>query len=95
MYRFAQKSDTGLELELLQEYYFLSLDIYKKSMDNKVIEEGLNVWMAFLSFDEPDRIVELITHFPKFKPLYQDIYKLCLNTERMIRNVFKGIADAR
>lgn len=36
---FCQKSNTGLSLELLQEYYFIPLDIFKKNMENKNIEK--------------------------------------------------------
>ena len=38
---FRQKSDTGLDLELLQEYLFIPLDIFRKTMENKPIETEL------------------------------------------------------
>ena len=35
----------------------------------------------FLSSDEPDKIMCLCDTYPEFKPLYNHIYEICLNTE--------------
>lgn len=72
-------------MELLQEYYFIPLDIFKECMENKNIESGLESWLAFLSYDDPVRIEELITGFPGFRAMYQDVYELCLNTEKVMQ----------
>lgn len=93
MHVFKQKSDTGMEIELLQEYYFIPLDIYKKSMENKTISNNLEAWMAFLSFDEPERIIELITRYPEFEEMYRDIYELCMNTERTMEMYSKELLE--
>ena len=93
LHRFKQRSNTGMEMELLQEYYFIPLDIYKKSMENKTISNDLEAWMAFLSFDEPERIVELITRYPKFQAMYQDIYEMCMNTERTMEMYSKELQE--
>ena len=84
IHHFSQKSDSGLEMNLLQEYYFVSLDIFKKSMENKGIQTKLEAWLSFLSFDEPERIIDLINIYPEFKDMYQEIYRLCLNTEKVL-----------
>lgn len=36
-----QRFDSGLEMDLLQEYYMLLLDMFKKHMQNKSIETKL------------------------------------------------------
>ena len=54
-------------------------------MENKNIESGLESWLAFLSYDDPVRIEELITGFPGFRAMYQDVYELCLNTEKVMQ----------
>ncbi len=87
LHMFHQQSDTGLALELLQEYLFIPLDIFRKSMENKPIRTFLEAWLAFLSFTSPERIEELITSYPPFKAMYQEIYELCLNTEKVM-NVY-------
>ncbi len=74
----------SLAMELLQEYFFIPLDIFRKSMENKTIDTELEAWLAFLSFTDPNRIEELITRFPRFQAMYQDIYDLCLNTEKVM-----------
>lgn len=93
MHRFRQQSNTGLEMELLQEFYFVSLDIFRKNMDNRPIRNEIEAWLTFLSFDEPERILELITGFPKFKAMYQDIYEMCLNMERVMSMYSKELEE--
>ena len=80
-------SDTGIELQLLQNYSFIALDIYKENRQNKGINTKLDAWMVFLSSDEPEDVVELITKYPEFKSMYEIIYELCLNTEKVM-NMF-------
>ena len=60
LHYFTQKSDTGLELNLLQEYYFVPLDIFRKTIQNKGIQTKLDAWLTFLTSDEPEMILELI-----------------------------------
>lgn len=93
LHHFCQKSNTGLKLELLQEYIFINLDIFRKTMENKSIGNELEAWLAFLSFDEPERIAELFTHYPQFKAMYQDVYNICLNTEEVMRMYSKELAE--
>lgn len=82
-----QVFDTGLQLNMLQEYIMIPLDIFRKNMDNKTIETPLEAWLTFMASDDPGRIVELITHFPEFKPMYETLYQMCLNIERVM-NMF-------
>ena len=80
--------DSGLELDLLQEYIMIPLDIYRKRMDNKSIETQLEAWLTFLSDDRPERIIELITKYPEFKPMYETLYRMCLNVEKVMNMFF-------
>lgn len=81
------KSDTGLEMNLLQKYVFIPLDIFKETRHNKYIDNKLDAWMTFFSTDKPEEIVKLITVYPEFKPMYDNIYELCCNVERVM-NMF-------
>ena len=48
---------------LLQEYFFIPLDIFRKRIENrseKAIETELEAWLLFLSFDEPEWMIRLI-----------------------------------
>lgn len=90
---FRQKSDTGLCLELLQEYYFVPLDIFRETMENKRISSELEAWLSFLSYDEPERIEELITGYPKFKAMYGDIFEVCRNMEKVMDMYSKELQE--
>ena len=78
---FSQQSDTGLQMNLLQKYYFIPLDIFRKNIHNRGISTKLDAWLVFLTSDEPERIAELLEAYPEFKRLYEDIYELCRNVE--------------
>jgi len=84
-------SDTGIKLNLLQNYTFVALDIFTKNHQNKVINSKLDAWMVFLSSDRPEDIVELITAYPEFKPLYEMLYDFCLNTEKVMEMFSKEL----
>lgn len=79
-----QQTDTGVQIDLLQEYIFTALDTFQSIMENRTIENELESWLMFLSTDDPERILELIEKYPEFRELYEDIYRLCLNTERVM-----------
>ena len=90
---FRQKSDTGLFLELLQEYYLIPLDIFRETMENKRISSELEAWLSFLCYDEPERIEELITGYPKFKAMYGDIFEVCRNMEKVMDMYSKELQE--
>lgn len=81
LHRFAQKSDSGLHLELLQQYLFIPLDIFQKIHQNKDIQSKLEAWLVFLSMDDPEEIIRLLETYPEFRPLYEHIYDMCRNME--------------
>ena len=84
IHRFQQCSDTGLRLELFQEYIFIPLDIFRKKQHNKDIENDLDAWLTFLSIDDPEVIERLIRNYPRFIPMYEEVYEMCRNTERVM-----------
>ena len=83
IHHFTQKSNTGLELPLLQEYLFIPLDIFAKCVQDKDIRNRneFEAWLTFLVAEEPEEIVELTEAFPFFKPIYEQIYEICQNME--------------
>lgn len=76
--------NTGLKLEMLQEYINVPLDIFHGIMQNKTIETKLEAWLTFLSNDEPEVIIELITKYPEFKAMYETLYQMCRNVEEVM-----------
>ena len=43
--------------------------------------------------DEPETIVKLITEYPQFKKYYEEIYQLCLNTEKVMNMFSKELQE--
>ena len=80
---FEQSSNTGLKLELLQKYIFVPIDIYLKKKENIDISYRLEAWLLFLGSDDPEDIIRLIEKHPDFKAMYQQIYDICRNVERL------------
>lgn len=81
IHRFCQHSDTGLELDLLQKYVFIALDIFHENHHNKTITNKLDAWLLFLSSDKPEDILQLILAYPEFQAMYEQAYALCRNLE--------------
>ena len=90
---FEQKSDTGVEMNLLQEYTFICLDIFGDIIQNedRKIENRLEEWLVFLSQDDPDMIMKLLDRNPEFQKIYEEIYTLCLNMEGMMEMFSKEL----
>ena len=95
IHRFTQKSDTGIEIDLLQEYIFISLDIFHSILHNNGnrIRNKLEAWLAFLSMDEPEMIEKLISEYPQFQQYYKEIYELCQNTEKVMGMFSKELQE--
>ena len=47
----------------------------------------------FLSSDEPEDIVRLITDYPEFKVIYDEVYNLCLNVEKVMEMFSKELKE--
>lgn len=89
LHYFEQKSDTGLELELLQKFLLIPLDIFHKKQQNKTISNKLDAWLLFFSSDDPNDIIQLITEYPEFQAMYEQAYQMCRNVEK-IMSIFSG-----
>ena len=81
LHYFQQRSDTKVEMELLQKYVFITLDNFMKKRENKDVKSRLFAWLLFLGSDDPEDIIWLIEQYPDFKAMYQQIYEICENVE--------------
>ena len=93
VHQFSQKSDTGLEINLLQKYIFIPLDIFLRNIHNKGIRNKLDGWLAFFCDDSPERIIELLEKYPEFKPLYEHVYEMCRNVEKVMEMYSKELLE--
>ena len=81
LHYFQQKSDTGLDLPLLQKFLFIPLDIFLKNHQNKDISNKLDAWLLFFASDDPNDIIRLIKEYPEFQAMYEQAYQICRNVE--------------
>ena len=88
-----KKSDTGVEVNLLQEYTFICLDIFSDIIqnENRKIKNRLEEWLVFLSQDDPEMIIKLLNQNSDFQKIYEEIYTLCLNMEGMMEMFSKEL----
>ena len=64
------------------------------SQQCKVVKRRWNkreAWLMFLSTDEPEIIIELIRQYPEFKEMYEEIYVMCQNVEKVMEMFSKEL----
>ena len=91
LHYFHQKSNTGLEIELLQKYLFIPIDIFLKKHHNKNINNRLEAWLTFLGSDNPEDIISVIEHYPDFKCMYEQVYEISRNIEGVMEMFSKEL----
>lgn len=69
------KFNTGLGVDMLQEYYIIPLDVFDESYYSKSEKEKneLNGWLALLSTDSVDRLDGLISDYPQMEGILTDM----------------------
>lgn len=86
IHRSRQQTSTGLNIDLLQEYVFIALDIFGIKLDNKGVGDNnlLEAWMTCLCSDNPVIVAELIEKYPEFRSIYEEVYEMCRNLENVM-----------
>lgn len=82
IHRGKQIFDTGLELDMLQEYVTIPLDIFKEIQHNELSK--LDAWLYFLSSDDPRDISRVVEAYPQFKELYNELLMLRYQLKELI-----------
>ena len=68
--------DTGLNLELLQEYYIIALDVFKKNIYPKVRENAdymQTAWLSLLTTNTLSDAEELLNNYPCMEDILRDM----------------------
>ena len=88
-------SDTGVDIHMPQKFIYICLDVFREKQDNEdvTIHNKLEAWLTFLCRDEPEKIIGLIEQYPEFKPMYEDIYELCRNMEKVMGMFSKELLE--
>ena len=79
----SQKLDSGLDLDLLQEYYMIPLDVFKEIPHNNLSK--LEAWLYFIGSDSPKDIYRVIEAYPEFKELYNELLMLRYQLGELVR----------
>ena len=60
-------------------------------MQNKGIQSKLEAWFTFLAIDDIEMIIQLIDEHPEFRVMYEDVYNICQNVERVMEMFSKEL----
>ena len=75
--------DTGIDLRLLQEYYVVALDVFRKSKYSKDINE-LNAWLSLLTATTMDDLAALISDYPWMEAICIDMSEYLYHPEEVV-----------
>ena len=75
--------DTGIDLRLLQEYYVVALDVFRKSKYSKDINE-LNAWLSLLTATTMDDLAALISDYPWMETICMDMSEYLYHPEEVV-----------
>ena len=81
------KFSTGLELDMLEEFYYVPLDIFFDIEDNKIEETKMSelaAWLYFIGSDQLRHIQKVVERYPKFEEMYREIVRFRYHPEEAI-----------
>ena len=76
--------DTGLNLEMLDEYFLIALDVFAKIPYAEGEKGSLHAWLSLLTTEDLADAEQNIEHYPWLEPVYQEIALLRRNPEEVI-----------
>ena len=78
--------DSGIHMDLLQDFYLISLDVFQKSYYSKSIKDRneLNGWLALLSTDNVCKLDELVSDYPYLESIIADMASYLDKPEEVI-----------
>ncbi|MDY2997934.1 MAG: hypothetical protein SOU16_11595 [Faecalimonas sp.] len=79
-------------MDLLQEYFLIPLDIFRKTTHNEISK--LEAWLYFLSSDKPEDILKVVGKYPEFRELYQDLIVFRYQPKELIDMYRKALREA-
>ena len=89
IHRSSQVFDTGLELNLLQKYIFVALDVFREITYN--LGEEIEAWLLFLSSDRPEDIMRIIERYPDFREIYEEMAQFQVKPEELVGMYSKAL----
>ncbi len=84
LHHFKQTSDTGVKLDLLQEYVFIELGDFIKMKDCETVNNKLDAWLLFIATDDIKVKNELMQKYPDFKEAYIEALGMLRDRKELI-----------
>lgn len=82
IHRLENHFDSGVQLNLLSNLTYISLDTFHDVRDN--ISNKMDAWLTFLSSDKPEDMIRLVERYPEFIDCYRDIVGFRTKPEELI-----------
>ena len=76
--------DSGLNMELLQEYYLVALDVFQKVPYSEGEKSEQRAWLSLLTTENLEDAERLIEDYPWLKEIYQEIAMLRRKPEEVL-----------
>lgn len=76
--------DSGLNMELLQEYYLIALDVFQKIPYSEGEKSEQRAWLSLLTTENLEDAERLIEDYPWLKEIYQEIAMLRRKPEEVL-----------
>ncbi len=73
---------TGLDMDLLQEYVLVPLDIFLNIPHNEISK--LDAWLYFIASDKMSDIKKVCEAYPQFRRLYRDVFKFRFHSKELV-----------
>ena len=74
--------DSGIQLNDLENISYISLDTFHETV--QTISTKLEAWLTFLSSDDPEKIIQLVSAYPEFAEYYKEVAMFRENTDNLI-----------
>ena len=85
-----RKYDSGAEVNYLTKTIYISLDTFRKVVQN--IDNELHAWLTFLSSNDSKDIIRLVTAYPEFLSCYHDIAEYRKTPRELINMYSEALA---
>ena len=76
--------DTGLELELLQRFYLISLDVFSENKYPMDKNNRVTAWLSLLATRNVDDLTEILAVYPWLEAIYQDMASYLYKPEEVL-----------
>ena len=78
--------DSGIELNFLQEFYLVALDVFKESSyaKSRKPKERLCGWLSLLSTEDTEEAEELCKSYPWLEEIYREMAQFSRNPEEVL-----------